>query len=85
MSKSLGNFFTIREVLARFHPEVLRYFLLRAHYRSPLNYSDQHLEDARAGLTRLYTTLRDPRPAEIDWGQAFALASNRPWTTTSIP
>jgi cysteinyl-tRNA synthetase len=74
MSKSLGNFFTIREVLARFHPEVLRYFLLRAHYRSPLNYSDQHLEDARAGLTRLYTTLRDNPAAglEIDWGQAFA-------------
>jgi cysteinyl-tRNA synthetase len=75
MSKSLGNFFTIREVLGRFHPEVLRYFLLRSHYRSPLNYSDQHLEDARAGLTRLYTTLRDNPPAAVavDWGQAFAL------------
>ncbi len=69
MSKSLGNFFTVREVLARFDPEVVRFFILRAHYRSPVNYSDQHLEDARAGLTRLYTTLRDTPPAgvEIDW------------------
>jgi cysteinyl-tRNA synthetase len=74
MSKSLGNFFTVREVLARFDPEVVRFFILRAHYRSPLNYSDLHLEDARAGLTRLYTTLRDTTPAvvEIDWGQPFA-------------
>ena len=74
MSKSLGNFFTLREVLARFDPEVIRFFILRAHYRSPLNYSDQHLEDARAGLTRLYTTLRDTPPAavEIDWRHPFA-------------
>jgi cysteinyl-tRNA synthetase len=73
MSKSLGNFFTLREVLARFDPEVVRFFILRAHYRSPLNYSDQHLEDARAGLTRLYTTLRDTPPAtvEVDWQQPF--------------
>jgi cysteinyl-tRNA synthetase len=74
MSKSLGNFFTVREVLARFDPEVVRFFIVRAHYRSPLNYSDQHLEDARAGLTRLYTTLRDTPPAraEIDWRNPFA-------------
>ena len=57
MSKSLGNFFTVREVLAKYDPEVVRLFIVRAHYRSPLNYSDQHLEDARAALTRLYTTL----------------------------
>jgi cysteinyl-tRNA synthetase len=57
MSKSLGNFFTIREVLARYHPEVLRFFILRAHYRSPLNYSDAALDEARAGLIRLYTAL----------------------------
>ncbi len=50
MSKSLGNFFTIREVLARYDAEVVRFFILRAHYRSPLNYSDQHLDDARSGL-----------------------------------
>jgi len=75
MSKSLGNFFTLREVLARFDPEVIRFFILRAHYRSPLNYSDQHLEDARAGLTRLYTALRDTSPATvgIDWQQPFAV------------
>lgn len=57
MSKSLGNFFTIREVLKKFDPEVVRFFILRAHYRSPLNYSDAHLEDARQGLDRLYTAL----------------------------
>jgi len=57
MSKSLGNFFTIREVLKSFDPEVIRFFILRAHYRSPLNYSDVHLEDARQGLGRLYTAL----------------------------
>jgi cysteinyl-tRNA synthetase len=57
MSKSLGNFFTIREVLKKFDPEVVRFFILRAHYRSPLNYSDSHLEDARQGLDRLYTAL----------------------------
>jgi cysteinyl-tRNA synthetase len=69
MSKSLGNFFTIREILARYDAEVVRFFILRAHYRSPLNYSDQHLDDAKAALTRLYTALRDfdDAPAEIDW------------------
>ncbi len=59
MSKSLGNFFTIREVLRAFDPEVVRLFILRAHYRSPLNYSDAHLEDARQALLRLYTALSD--------------------------
>ncbi|MFN0318100.1 MAG: cysteine--tRNA ligase, partial [Burkholderiales bacterium] len=75
MAKSLGNFFTVREVLARFDPEVVRFFILRAHYRSPLNYSDQHLDDARQGLTRLYTTLRDipANPAGVtDWPDPFA-------------
>jgi len=74
MSKSLGNFFTVREVLAKFDPEVVRFFIVRAHYRSPLNYSDQHLEDARSGLTRLYTALRDtaPAPAAIDWDEPLA-------------
>ena len=57
MSKSLGNFFTIREVLGQFDPEVVRFFILRAHYRSPLNYSDAALEESRAGLLRLYTAL----------------------------
>ena len=79
MSKSLGNFFTIREVLTKFDAEVFRFFILRAHYRSPLNYSDVHIEDARSGLTRLYTALKSfpvqPKPAEgwkIDWQEAYA-------------
>jgi cysteinyl-tRNA synthetase len=59
MSKSLGNFFTIREVLKKYDPEVVRFFILRAHYRSPLNYSDAHLDDAKHALTRLYTALKD--------------------------
>jgi len=77
MSKSLGNFFTIREVLQRYDAEVVRFFILRAHYRSPLNYSDQHLEDARGALSRLYTALKGfaPLPAEAasrqpDWNEA---------------
>jgi cysteinyl-tRNA synthetase len=58
MSKSLGNFFTIREVLKKYDAEVVRFFILRAHYRSPLNYSDKHLDDAKQALSRLYTALR---------------------------
>jgi cysteinyl-tRNA synthetase len=75
MSKSLGNFFTIREVLARFDAETVRFFILRAHYRSPLNYSEQHLEDARAALKRLYTALAQVQPAPlpvIDWQNPYA-------------
>jgi cysteinyl-tRNA synthetase len=74
MSKSLGNFFTIREVIKKFDPEVLRFFILRAHYRSPLNYSDQHLEDAKQALTRLYTALRgiDAPTIAIDWNNPHA-------------
>jgi len=70
MSKSLGNFFTIREILARYDAEVVRFFILRAHYRSPLNYSDAHLDEARSALARLYTALKGvPRAAAaIDWG-----------------
>jgi cysteinyl-tRNA synthetase len=62
MSKSLGNFFTIREVLKKYDPEVIRFFILRAHYRSPLNYSDVHLDDAKVALARLYTALKDVEP-----------------------
>jgi len=74
MSKSLGNFFTIREVLAKFDAEVVRFFILRAQYRSPLNYSDAHLDDARGGLTRLYTALKDAAGdgAPLDWNEPFA-------------
>jgi cysteinyl-tRNA synthetase len=57
MSKSLGNFFTIRDVLKKFDGETLRFFMLRTHYRSPFNFSDAHLEDARSALRRLYTAL----------------------------
>ena len=75
MSKSLGNFFTIRDVLKEYAPEVVRYFILRAHYRSPLNYADAHLVDARNALSRLYTALRNVPAAEsvqIDWSAPMA-------------
>ncbi|MGC8507474.1 MAG: cysteine--tRNA ligase [Thiomonas sp.] len=82
MSKSLGNFFTIRDILQHVDAETVRLFIVRAHYRSPLNYSDEHLQDAHAALTRLYTAL-DPfsdLPPGIDWNhpraQAFAAAMN---------
>lgn len=66
MSKSLGNFFTIRDVLKKYDAEVVRFFILRAHYRSPLNYSDTHLDDAKNSLTRLYNTLANTPAAEFD-------------------
>ena len=79
MSKSLGNFFTIREVLKKYDAEVVRFFILRAHYRSPLNYSDAHLDDAKGALTRLYTALKtlparlEPVEAEwVDWNEPHA-------------
>ena len=78
MSKSLGNFFTIRDILARFDPETTRFFIVRAHYRSALNYSDAHLEDARSALRRLYTALALVAPAPValtlDWAGPFANA-----------
>ncbi|HJW24371.1 MAG TPA: cysteine--tRNA ligase [Rhodocyclaceae bacterium] len=75
MSKSLGNFFTIREVLKSYDAEVVRFFILRAHYRSPLNYSDAHLDDARRSLDSLYFALRDVPPAAValDWGNLYAV------------
>lgn len=88
MSKSLGNFFTIREVLKQYDPEVVRFFILRAHYRSPLNYSDAHLDDAKGALTRLYTTLKntppaDPMPSEAgdDYTRRFYVAMNDDFDT----
>ncbi len=74
MSKSLGNFFTVREVLSRYDAEVVRFFIARAHYRSPLNYSDRHLDDARQALARLYTALKgiDAPAAAIDWAEPRA-------------
>ena len=88
MSKSLGNFFLIRDVLKRFDPEVLRFFMLRAHYRSPINYSDTQLEEARAGLIRLYTALSqvphlNPVGVKSDsaWAERFAAAMNDDFNT----
>jgi len=74
MSKSLGNFFTIREILKVFDAEVVRFFILRAHYRSPLNYSDAHMNDARLALTRLYTALKgvSPGAVDVDWSLPHA-------------
>lgn len=65
MSKSLGNFFTVREVLKKYRPEIIRFFILSSQYRSPLNYSDEQLDDSWAALTRLYTALRDVEIKEI--------------------
>jgi cysteinyl-tRNA synthetase len=75
MSKSLGNFFTIREVLKEYDAEVVRFFILRAHYRSPLNYSDVHLDDARHALARLYTALKGVvcEPQAVDWNEPHAV------------
>jgi len=75
MSKSLGNFFTIRSILENYLPEVVRFFILKAHYRSPLNYSEIQLEDAKQGLTRLYLSIRSEvqsRKFEIDWSNNYA-------------
>jgi len=74
MSKSLGNFFTIRDVLKVFEAETIRFFVVRSHYRSPLNYSDVHLNDARGALKRLYTALSlvKPETVAIDWSNPFA-------------
>ena len=74
MSKSLGNFFTVREILKKYDAEVVRFFILRAHYRSPLNHSDANLEDAKGALTRLYTALKNfsREKASLDWENPFA-------------
>ena len=74
MSKSLGNFFTIRDVLAKYDAETVRFFLVRTHYRSALNYSDVHLNDARSALRRLYTALDSVEPVQssLDWSHPAA-------------
>lgn len=87
MSKSLGNFFTIREVLERYDGETVRFFMLRTHYRSPFNFSDSHLDDARGALRRLYVALDgiDVADAPVDWQQpqaaAFGAAMNDDFNT----
>jgi len=73
MSKSLGNFFTVREVLKKFDAEVVRFFILRGQYRSPLNHSDAHMTDAKAALSRLYTALKVASgDAAVDWNEPHA-------------
>jgi cysteinyl-tRNA synthetase len=87
MSKSVGNFFTIRDVLKRYDGESLRFFMLRTHYRSPFNFSDVNLDDARTALRRLYTALDGVEAAktEVDWAQpqaaAFRAAMNEDFNT----
>ena len=75
MSKSLGNFFTIRDVLKQYDAETVRFFIVRAHYRSALNYSDAHLDDARQSLKRLYTALDQVAPEDVavDWANPYAV------------
>jgi cysteinyl-tRNA synthetase len=75
MSKSLGNFFSVRDILEKYDPEVVRFFIVRAHYRSPLNHSDANLEDAKNALARLYTALKDTKSegtTKVDWDEAHA-------------
>ena len=85
MSKSLGNFFTIREVLKKYDPEVVRFFILNSHYRSPLNYSDKHLDEAKAALSTLYTALRGLNVAdgldEKEYEQRFSSAMDDDFNT----
>ncbi|MEO5341864.1 MAG: cysteine--tRNA ligase [Gammaproteobacteria bacterium SHHR-1] len=84
MSKSLGNFFTLRELLGRYRGEEIRYFILTSQYRSPLNYDEEHLDNARAALTRFYTALRglplDVPPSRL-FDQRFAAAMNDDFNT----
>lgn len=85
MSKSLGNFFTVREVLKQYRPEVIRFFILSSHYRSPLNYSDEQLDEASAALTRLYTALRGVEIGDAqmnsEYQQRFEQAMNDDFNT----
>jgi len=88
MSKSLGNFSTIRDVLNKYDPEIVRFFMLRSHYRGPLNYSDVHLDDARQALTRLYNAVKGVsvrETPEIDWssiwGERFRAAMDEDFNT----
>jgi cysteinyl-tRNA synthetase len=87
MSKSLGNFFTVREILKSYRAEEIRYFILASHYRSPLNYSQENLENGKAALTRLYSTLRGLAPVAatdtscVDYHDAFYKAMDDDFNT----
>jgi cysteinyl-tRNA synthetase len=76
MSKSLGNFFLIRDVLTQYDPEVIRFFMLRAHYRSPINYSDVQIDESRTGLLRLYTALAQANAIAVPASQSTALIAS---------
>lgn len=71
MSKSLGNFFTIRDVLDKYQPEVVRYLLVSSHYRSPINYSEDSLKEAKGALERFYTALRGLPDVPAEGGESF--------------
>ncbi len=73
MSKSLGNFFTIREVLEKYHPEVVRYLLVASHYRSPINYSEDSLKEAKGALERFYNALKGLPEVPAAGGEAFVV------------
>lgn len=86
MAKSVGNFFTIEEILKKHHPEVVRYFLLSSHYRSPLNYSEDNLENARKALERLYQSIKEieiggDHELAANWLEPFNLAMNDDFNT----
>jgi cysteinyl-tRNA synthetase len=86
MAKSTGNFFTIADVLKTHHPEVIRYFLLSSHYRSPLNYSEENLLNAKKALMRLYQAIKDvPIAAQVEldnyWVDQFTQAMNDDFNT----
>lgn len=86
MAKSVGNFFTIEDVLKKHHPEAIRYFLLSSHYRSPLNYSEENLHNARKALARLYQSIKDIRLDDSltlheKWEAEFAAAMNDDFNT----
>jgi cysteinyl-tRNA synthetase len=89
MSKSLGNFFTVREILGRYRPEVVRFFILNSHYRSPLNYSDENLDEAHASLTRLYNSLRGVEIGEemvggVPYRERFEAAMSDDFNTPEV-
>jgi cysteinyl-tRNA synthetase len=85
MSKSLGNFFTVREVLPKLRPDVMRAFVLASHYRGPVNYTEENLQHADAALSRLYLALRGVAPADpaprSAWSEQFAAAMNDDFNT----
>jgi cysteinyl-tRNA synthetase len=85
MAKSVGNFFTIKDVLKDHNPEVIRYFLLSSHYRSPLNYSEANLINAKKALIRLYQSIKDCAIEESnldeDWLEQFNQAMNDDFNT----